>query len=161
MNLIRYPNPILNQKSEECTEADLPLIKESLPRMTQIVDGLKAAGLAAVQVGISKRFCIVKDHAGKNNLLINPELVEGLDLTSMREGCLSLPFFFESIDRFEEVTVKFKDENWAEKTAVFTGIESQCLQHELNHMNGTLIFDTVSKVKQDMWIKKAKKKGVL
>lgn len=161
MKLIRYPNPILNQQSEDCKESDLPFIKESIPEMIKTMDQLKGVGLAAVQVGILKKFCILKDSHGVNHVIINPEIIEGLNLTPIREGCLSLPFFFETIDRFEEITIKFKNDNWEDKTAIFTGIEAQCIQHEMNHFSGLLILDTVSLVKRQMWIKKATKKGVL
>lgn len=161
LRLIKYPNPVLYQRSEICTQECVQDIIQKVPEMSKIMNNMNGIGLAAVQVGILKRFAILKDSQGKIHTIINPVLVNGDDLTSKREGCLSLPFFYENIDRFEEVTVTFRDETWAEKTAVFRGLEAQCIQHEINHMSGILIFDTVSKQKQDMWIKKAKKKGVL
>lgn len=159
--IIRYPNPILNERSVYCTEEDLPLITESLSEMIRLNDGVKGAGLAAVQVGILKRFCIVRDASGTNNLLINPEITSGDTLVNLREGCLSLPLFFENVERFQSVSIKFRDINWVEREASMTGVEAQCIQHEINHMGGLLILDTVSLLKQQMWKKKAKKKGYL
>lgn len=156
--ILRYPNPILNAVSEDCTEADLLLINENYDEMVRLTNATNGVGLAAVQVGILKRFCIVRDSGNEYNLIINPELVEGLDLTPKKEGCLSLPFFSELVERFEQVTIKFRDSSWTERTAVMTGIEAQCIQHEMNHMSGLLILDTVSLMKQQMYNKKLRKK---
>lgn len=161
LTIKRYPDPVLTQVSQECTEADVSYINHLVPEMTTIMNNLKGVGLAAVQVGILMRFCILKDTHGKVHTLINPALASGENLTPKQEGCLSLPFFYEKVERFEEVTINFRDETWTERTAVFNGIEAQCIQHEINHMNGLLIFNTVSRMKQEMWLKKARKKGVL
>lgn len=161
LTIKRYPDPILNQVSVECTEGDLLSIKEAYPAMVKVMNDLHGVGLAAVQVGILKRFCIIKDSQDKANLIINPTIIEGSNLTLKREGCLSLPFFFETIERFDEMTIKYKDDTWTERTAVMSGEEAQCIQHEIGHLNGRLIFNYVSKQKQDLWLKKAKKKGIL
>jgi peptide deformylase len=161
MNLIRYPDPQLKTVSVECTEADLEFINSQLPEMVKVMDSFKGVGLAAIQVGIAKRFCIIKDKMGNNNVLINPELLSGDNLRPIREGCLSLPLFHENIERFENIVIKFRDKNFVERTAEMSGEEAQCLQHELNHLNGLLILDTVSLTLQQMWLKKAKKKGIL
>lgn len=161
LKLVRYPDPLLNLVSEDCLETDLPYILSVKDQMIKIMDEYKGVGLAAVQAGILKRFAIIKDKAGQNNLIINPEIEQGEALQDMREGCLSLPFFYETIVRFEQIIVKFKDETWTEHRAIMNGQEAQCLQHELNHMSGLLILETVSPMKQQMWIKKAKKKGFL
>jgi len=121
----------------------------------------KGVGIAAVQVGIAKRFSIIKSPQGINNLIINPELVAGENLRAIKEGCLSLPMFYENVERFEEVTIKFRDKDWIERVAVMTGEEAQCIAHELNHMNGILILDTVSQMKKEMWLKKVSKKGII
>lgn len=161
MKLIRYPDTTLYRLSSDCTESDLELIKSSTPEMIKLLEESKGAGLAAIQVGIQKRFCIIKDRSGNNNVLINPELLTGENLRPVREGCLSLPLFYENIERFESVTIKFRDETWTERIAEMTGEEAQCFQHEVNHLNGLLIVDGVSLMKQEMWKKKAKKKGFL
>ena len=159
LNLVRYPDPRLYEKSIECTQDELEYIKSLVPEMIRVMD--KGVGIAAIQVGIAKRFAVIKSPQGKNNLIINPELVSGENLRAIKEGCLSLPMFYENIERFEEVTIKFRDQEWIETHAVMTGEEAQCLQHELNHMGGLLILDTVSAMKKDMYLKKLKKKGMI
>lgn len=161
MKLIRYPDPILLQPSGHCVQEDLEFINHSVPEMTKVMNDLKGVGLAAVQVGILKRFCIVKDANDNVNLIINPELESGIELKPLEEGCLSLPYFWEKVERFEQVTVRFIDKDWIERRAVFTGQEAQCIQHEIGHMNGELILQTVSPMKQQMWKKKAHKNGAL
>lgn len=161
LKLVRYPDPLLNLVSEDCLETDLPYILSVKDQMIKIMDEYKGIGLAAVQVGILKRFAIIKDKSGKNNLIINPETELGEEFQEKREGCLSLPLFYETIGRFEQVIVKFRDDNWTQRRAIMNGQEAQCLQHELNHMSGLLILETVSPMKQQMWKIKAKKKGFL
>lgn len=161
MKILRYPDPVLNERSKYCTEEDLPLIKESLPEMIKLMESVKGAGLAAVQVGILKRFCIVKDQAGNNNVIINPELTSGDDLVLKQEGCLSLPLFYENVERFDNVSIKFRDIDWVERESSMSGQEAQAIQHEINHFGGLLILDTVSLMKQQMYKKKLKKRGML
>lgn len=161
LKIVRYPDPILNQVSEDCTEDNVKYIIQLLPEMETLMNNMNGVGLAAVQVGILKRFAIIEETSGKTNLIINPVIVAGDNLEPKREGCLSLPLFFETIERFDEVTIKYRDSSWVEHTAIMTGQEAQCLQHEMNHMDGKLIIEYVSKMKQDMWIKKLKKKGGL
>lgn len=163
MKLIKYPNPILTQVSTECTEADLAAIKEAYPEMVKIMQFYKAAGIAAVQTGDLKRYCLVANQSDENkpHIIINPKIEEGSDLENKEEGCLSLPLFNINVDRYNFVTVSYKDENWTNKLAAFAGIEAQCIAHEIDHMNGKLLTDDVSYQKKDMWQRKAKKKNLL
>lgn len=161
LTIIKYPDPVLKQVSTECTEADLDLIKASVPDMTEAMNALKGIGLAAVQVGINKRFCLLKD-SNTTHVIINPEIVASdLEHKKVKEGCLSLPYFYEFVDRFQNITIKYRDEQWIERTSELYGLEAQCLQHEIDHMNGILQEEKVSLMVRSMWIKKAKKKGAL
>lgn len=161
MKLLLYPDPILNEKSLECTQDDIPMIKSVYNDMTAVMSQYKGVGLAAVQVGILKRFCLLADGANMPHVLINPVIVETHDSCSMEEGCLSLPYFWEKINRFKQITIRYKDLDWNNQVAVLYDIEAQCLQHEIDHFEGELIKDQVSPMKRSMWEKKAKKKGAL
>lgn len=163
MKLIKYPNPILNQVSETCTEADLDLIKSSYEEMNNIMKQYKGYGLAAVQVGILKRFCLLTNShdVDKPYVIINPELITSDELEKKEEGCLSLPLLNESVERFNDITIKFRDETWEEKTASFQGLDAQCLQHEIEHMQGKLLIDNLSLLKKQFWLKKASKRGLI
>jgi len=158
--LLKYPDPKLKEISIDCTEDDIPLIKEAYVDMSKIVNDYNAAGIAAIQVGIPKRFCLLKDTSNVH-LMINPVLTVDGEQTKIKEGCLSLPYFHEFIVRYPKVTVYYKDENWIDRTAELEGIEAQCLQHEIDHFNGTTQLDKVSLMVKQMYLKKAKKKGIL
>ena len=116
-------------------------------------------GLAAVQIGILKRLIVIdisKDKEKKNPLfLINPEIVSKSKNTSMyEEGCLSLPGHFAEIERPSECQINFLDYNGKKKEITAKGLLSTCIQHEVDHLNGILFIDYLSKLKKDMIIKK-------
>ena len=116
-------------------------------------------GLAAVQVGILKRLIVIdvsKDKEKKNPFfLINPEIISKSKNTSTyEEGCLSLPGYFAEIERPAECQVKYIDYFGKKKEIKATGLLSTCIQHEIDHLNGVLFIDYLSKLKRDMIIKK-------
>jgi len=173
VELITYPNPLLNQVSEECRKEDIPYIKSLIPEMHKIMNANKGIGLAAVQVGVLKRFCIMQDNstalgsaAESVDLIVNPKVIEidCPDPQLEKEGCLSLPGFWELIERPYQVTVQFMDivgDEWIERKGIFYGIKCRCILHEIDHMNGQPIHNKVSVMKREMWKKKLKKKGVI
>ncbi|MDB2353765.1 peptide deformylase, partial [Candidatus Pelagibacter bacterium] len=116
-------------------------------------------GLAAVQVGVLKRLIVIdisKEKDKKNPLfLINPEIVSRSKKTSIyEEGCLSLPGHFAEIERPAECHVKYIDYTGKEKEIKANGLLSTCIQHEVDHLNGILFIDYLSKLKKDMILKK-------
>lgn len=162
MDLVRYPNPLLNEISVAVLESDIAYIQSLVPEMTEIMFKYNGIGLAAVQVGILKRFCLVVDKVRKVHVLINPEVIEvDHNMELIKEGCLSLPYFHEFIERPFQITAKFRNPQWEEITAVFTGIEARCLLHELEHLDGILQHEKVSPTKRQMWEKKLSKRGLL
>lgn len=119
-------------------------------------------GLAAVQVGVHLR-CIVVDVAvreGRNEPMkfINAEIVtKAKEESVFNEGCLSFPDQYSEVTRPESVTVRYMDENGSEKTIEATGILATCLQHEIDHTNGIVFVDHISKMKRDIILRKLKK----
>jgi peptide deformylase len=116
-------------------------------------------GLAAVQVGILKRLIVIdisKDKEKKNPIfLINPEIIFKSKKTSIyEEGCLSLPGYFAEIERPEECHIKYIDYDGKKKEMKANGLLATCIQHEIDHLNGKLFIDYLSKLKKDMIIKK-------
>ena len=116
-------------------------------------------GLAAVQIGILKRLIVIdisKDQEKKNPLfLINPEIIFKSKKTSIHEeGCLSLPGHFAEIERPAECEINFIDYNGKKKEIKADGLLSTCIQHEIDHLDGVLFIDYLSKLKKDMIIKK-------
>ena len=116
-------------------------------------------GLAAVQVGILKRLIVIdisKDKDKKEPLfLINPKITSKSKQTSTyEEGCLSLPGHFAEIERPAECEINFIDYNGKKKEIKADGLLSTCIQHEVDHLDGVLFIDYLSKLKKDMIIKK-------
>ena len=122
----------------------------------------KGIGLAAVQVGILKRILVVdvsnKEEKKEPLSFINPRIKRVSDETSVyEEGCLSIPDTFIEIERPKICEVEYIDINGKLKTLECDGLLSTCLQHEINHLDGKLIIDHLSKLKKDIIIKKISK----
>ena len=119
-------------------------------------------GLAAVQIGILKRILVVdvstKDEKNQPIVLINPVIKNLSDDTSVyEEGCLSIPETFIEIERPKICEVEYIDEKGSKKNLECDGLLSTCIQHEINHLDGKLIIDHLSKLKKDFIIKKISK----
>ncbi len=156
--IVIEPDPILRKESEPIEKVDNDL-RKLLDDMLETMYAAPGIGLAAVQVGILKRLIVIdisKDKEKKNPLfLINPEIVSKSKNTSMyEEGCLSLPGHFAEIERPSECQINFLDYNGKKKEITAKGLLSTCIQHEVDHLNGILFIDYLSKLKKDMIIKK-------
>ena len=156
--IVIEPDPILRKESKPIDKVDNDL-RKLLDDMLETMYAAPGIGLAAVQVGILKRLIVIdisKDKEKKNPLfLINPEIVSKSKNTSMyEEGCLSLPGHFAEIERPSECQINFLDYNGKKKEITAKGLLSTCIQHEVDHLNGILFIDYLSKLKKDMIIKK-------
>ena len=152
------PDPILRKISAPLEKVD----KHTRKLMDDMLETMYEApgiGLAAVQVGVLKRLIVIDISNGeqeKNPLfLINPEITFKSSKTSIfEEGCLSLPGHFAEIERPAECHLKYLDYNGKEKKLTAEGILATCIQHEIDHLDGVLFIDYLSKLKKDMIIKK-------
>ena len=156
--IVIEPDPILRKKSESLEKVD-DEIRKLLDDMLETMYAAPGIGLAAVQVGILKRIIVIdisKDEEKKTPLfLVNPEIISRSKKTSVyEEGCLSLPGHFAEIERPAECQVKFIDYDGKEKELVADGLLATCIQHEIDHLNGVLFIDYLSKLKKDMIVKK-------
>ena len=156
--IVIEPDPILREKSASVEKVD-DEIRALLDDMLETMYAAPGIGLAAVQVGILKRLIVIdisKDEEKKNPLiLINPEIISRSQKKSIyEEGCLSLPGHFAEIERPAECEIKFVDYNGKEKKLHAKGLLATCIQHEVDHLNGILFIDYLSKLKKDMIIKK-------
>ena len=157
-NIVVEPDPILRRKSENLEKVDDEL-KKLLDEMLETMYAAPGIGLAAVQIGILKRLIVIdisKENEKKNPLfLINPKIISKSESTSIyEEGCLSLPGHFAEIERPAECKIKYLDYNGKEKEMKAEGLLSTCIQHEIDHLNGVLFIDYLSKLKKDMIVKK-------
>ena len=152
------PDPILRKKCSPLEKVDdqtRKLMKDMLETMYKA----PGIGLAAIQIGILKRIVVIdisKDEEKKSPLfLVNPEIIFRSKNTSVyEEGCLSLPGQFAEIERPAECHLKYLDFDGKIKELKAEGLLSTCIQHEVDHLNGILFIDYLSKLKKDMIIKK-------
>tara|TARA_B100001248_G_C27371672_1_gene451989 strand:- start:1182 stop:1700 length:519 start_codon:yes stop_codon:yes gene_type:complete len=156
--IVIEPDPILRKKSENLEKVDND-IRKLLDEMLKTMYAAPGIGLAAVQIGILKRLVVIdisKEDQKKNPLfLINPVITYKSKNTSIyEEGCLSLPGHFAEIERPSQCSVDYIDYNGKEKKLKADGLLATCIQHEIDHLNGVLFIDYLSKLKKDMIIKK-------
>ena len=159
--ILIIPDPILRKKSDRVTSIDKS-IKQLMNDMLQIMYDAPGIGLAAIQIGIPKRVVVMdlsKNEEKKNPMFfVNPEITWKSDSkSSYEEGCLSIPNQFAKIERSEKCNVKYLDYDGNEKKIEASGLLSTCIQHEIDHLNGILFIDYLSKLKKDNIIKKVSK----
>ena len=160
-DIITVPNEILKKISEPIEKIgtnEKKLVKDLFDTMY----ASKGIGLAAVQVGILKRILVIdvstKDEQKKPISLINPIIKRLSDDTSVyEEGCLSIPETFIEIERPKICEIEYIDLDGNKKELKCDGLMSTCVQHEINHLDGKLIIDHLSKLKKDFIIKKISK----
>ena len=159
--IITVPNDILKKTSdpiENVGETEKKLVNDLFETMYNS----KGIGLAAVQVGILKRILVIdistKEEKKKPLCFINPIIKKISDETSVyEEGCLSIPDTFIEIERPKICEVEYIDLDGKLKNISCDGLLSTCLQHEINHLDGKLIIDHLTKLKRDIIIKKISK----
>jgi len=159
--IIIEPDSLLRKKSETVIKVDksLQLLMDDMLETMYKAPGI---GLAAIQIGILKRIVVMdlaKDEEKKNPLyLVNPKITYvSKKMTTYEEGCLSLPGQFAEIERPSECHVKYLDYSGATKVIEANGLLATCIQHEIDHLNGILFIDYLSKFKKDFIIKKLSK----
>ena len=157
-NIVIEPDPILRKKSSPVEEVNNDL-RKLLNDMLETMYEAPGIGLAAVQVGILKRLIVIDISKNKEKkeplFLINPKLTFKSKNTSVyEEGCLSLPGHFAEIERPAECHLTFIDYSGKEKNLKAQGLLATCIQHEIDHLDGILFIDYLSKLKKDMIIKK-------
>ena len=159
-NIITVPNPLLKSISKPVDKIN-DEIKILINDMFETMYNAPGVGLAAVQIGIPLRVVVIdisKEDEKKPHFFINPNIVWRSDKTSTyEEGCLSIPNQFAEIERPESCKVEYLDLNNKKKEIVASGLLSTCIQHEIDHLNGVLFIDYLSKLKKNMIIKKVTK----
>ncbi|HIF61548.1 MAG TPA: peptide deformylase [Candidatus Pelagibacter sp.] len=156
--ILKEPNAILRQKSLPVEKVDEELQK-LMDDMLETMYAAPGIGLAAVQVGVLKRVIVMdisKKYGEKNPMFfINPEIIEKSNTNcTYEEGCLSVPDQFAEIDRPDKCLVKYLDYYGEKKEIKAEGMLATCIQHEIDHLEGILFIDYLSKLKRTMIIKK-------
>ena len=178
LEILTYPNPLLREVSEPVTEFG-PELKTLIDDMLETMYDANGIGLAAAQVGKLLQLLVVDtrtrdlDSSREDNddltslekkirqplILINPEIIKGEGKTTFDEGCLSVPSFFETVERFEKIDVKAIDVNGKEFHFTTDGLLAICIQHEMDHLEGTLFIDHISFTKSNKIKNQIKKSG--
>ena len=162
--IITVPDEVLRKISKPVEKISLNE-KKLIKDMFDTMYNARGIGLAAIQIGVPKRIVVLdvsKDNEKKNPYcLINPEIKEfSKEKSVYEEGCLSIPDTFIEIERPKFVVIKFIDQNGLKKEIKFEGLIATCAQHEIQHCDGKLIIDFLSKIKKDFLIKKLSKKNI-
>ena len=158
--IVKYGDPVLETPAKPVTEFNDEL-KDLVEDMFESMYAAHGVGLAAPQIGISKRIAVIdvtfKEKPEEKLVLINPEIVRREGKQNGQEGCLSLPDFRENVPRASIVTVRAQDAegNWFEKTG--DDLLARAFLHETDHLNGRLFISHVSSLKRDLIKRKIKK----
>ena len=155
-----YPDPVLKARATEIETIDGRVIRLA-EEMAETMYAAPGVGLAAPQVGVSERLIVVdvKNPAGKKELitLINPEIIEMEGRVVDEEGCLSLPGITENVARAERVLVRGHDLNEQQREIEAEGLLAVALQHEIDHIEGILFIDRISRLKRGIIQRKMRK----
>ncbi len=157
-DIIILPDKRLRLVSEPAEKID-PGLRLLVEDMFDTMYEAPGIGLAAIQIGVPKRVIVMdlakKDEPREPRVIINPQLLwHSQERRIYEEGCLSIPEFYEEVERPAMVRVKFLDVTGAEQELEASGLLATCLQHEIDHLDGVLFIDHISKLKRDRVIKK-------
>jgi peptide deformylase len=160
-DILILPDKRLRLKSEPVKAVDKPL-RALVDDMFETMYAAPGIGLAAIQIGVPKRVVTMdlakKDEPKAPHVFINPEVTWKSDEKAVyEEGCLSIPEYYEEVERPTAVKVKFLDLEGKPQEVAASGLLATCLQHEIDHINGVLFIDHISKLKRDMVMKRFKK----
>jgi peptide deformylase len=154
-----YGQQVLRKEAEDITP-DYPELKELINNMFETMVKADGVGLAAPQIGLPIRLVVVTldplsddypEYKDFNKVYINPYILEVMgDEVSMEEGCLSLPGIHETVKRGSRVHVKYMDENFVEHDEIVEGYLARVMQHEFDHLDGTLFIDHLSTLRKQM-----------
>jgi peptide deformylase len=168
LDIITIPDRKLRLTSEKVERVDDDL-RRFMDQMLETMYAADGLGLAAIQVGVPRRVITIdvarredENAEPKPLFLINPEIVSVSDETAIYgEGCLSIPEYYADVERPADVRVRYVDRDGKTQEVEASGILAVCVQHEIDHLNGKLFIDYLSKLKRDMVIKKFTKQARL
>lgn len=156
--LIILPDPVLRQLSEpvETVNAELRRLADDMLETMYDAPGI---GLAAIQIGVPRRLLVIdvsKEGEDKQpQVFVNPQILTSSDERSVyEEGCLSIPDYYAEVERPAAIKVEYVDLDGRQQTVEADGLLATCLQHEIDHLNGLLFIDYISKLKREMVIRK-------
>lgn len=151
--IVKMPDPVLRQIAQPVAEIT-DGVRQLLDDMAATMYDAPGIGLAAPQINISQRLVVIdcgSDETAELYKMVNPEIISLSDERAvLQEGCLSIPDQTADVERPAEVSVRYLDENGAAQTMTAVGLLAACIQHEIDHLNGVLFIDHISRLKRDM-----------
>jgi len=158
--ILHFPDPRLRTVAKPVAEVD-DTIKALVEDMTETMYDAPGIGLAATQINVHQRVLIIDISPEKNDLhvFINPEILEKRGEEEMEEGCLSVPGIYETVRRADWVRVRAVDETGNEFELEINGLLAVCIQHEIDHLDGKVFVDYLSRLKQQRIQKKLEKQS--
>ncbi|HAO92799.1 MAG: peptide deformylase [Deltaproteobacteria bacterium GWB2_55_19] len=164
LDILKYPDPFLKTRAEKVARID-DAVKSLINNMVETMYHAKGIGLAATQVGVAKRVAILdvptdeeRKERGKHLLpLINPEIILSEGTVVYEEGCLSIPGFTADVTRASMVVIRTLDLEGQVREITAEGLFAIALQHEIDHLDGILFIDRLSRLKREMMKRKIRK----
>jgi peptide deformylase len=160
--ILTYPHPLLKKLCRPVAALDQEISLLIGDLVDTMRSGPGSVGVAAPQIGVLLRVCVVDVSAsrqGKENnhgllAMINPEIVRREGNAVMREGCMSVPVYTGDVERATAVTVRFLDENGGQRQIDASGFEAVAIQHEMDHLDGVLFLDRIASLKTGLFRRK-------
>ncbi len=162
LNILRYPDPRLRRIAQPVTEVDGG-VRALIENMAETMYNAPGIGLAAIQVEVPRRIIVidVAEHRDELQVFINPRIVEHGGIQIMEEGCLSVPGIFEPVERARRILVRALDQDGREFEREAEGLLAVCIAHEIDHLDGKVFVDYLSRLKQSRIRKKLEKQEKL
>jgi peptide deformylase len=160
--ILRYPHPILKKLCHRVDVIDAAIQNLINDLLDTMHDGPGSVGVAAPQIGVTLRVCVVDVSAsrhGKDNnhgqlCMINPEIIAREGVAIMREGCMSVPDYTGDVERATTITVRFSKPDGTEHEIEASGFEAVAIQHEMDHLDGVLFLDRIVSIKTGLFRRK-------
>jgi peptide deformylase len=158
--ILTEPDPFLRQKSTDVEKVDNN-IRKLMDDMLETMYDAPGIGLAAIQIGVPKRVIVIdlsRDEKKKPMYFVNPKIILKSEINSTyEEGCLSVPGQFAEVDRPDKCHISYFDYNGQKQELKAEGLLATCIQHEMDHLEGILFIDYLSKLKKNFIVKKLSK----
>jgi len=158
LTILEFPDPRLRKKAVPVEAVD-DALRTLIDDMFETMYDAPGIGLAATQVDVHRRLLVADVSSDKTDpqVFINPEILEKDGVTVTEEGCLSVPGYYEDVERAEHIKVRFLGRDGTERVEEYEGLLAVCVQHEIDHLDGKLFVDYLSEAKRQRIRKKLEK----
>ncbi len=162
LTILEFPDPRLRTRATPVAQVDAPL-RDLIDDMLETMYAANGIGLAATQVNVHRRLLVADVSEGRTEprVYINPEILDRTGTETMQEGCLSVPGYFDEVERAERVRVRALDRDGKAFEEDLEGLLAVCVQHEIDHLDGKLFVDYLSEMKRQRVRKKLEKERKL